>query len=151
MRARAEKVPESVVAISGHARSENNLRTLVKKLVHQASHSHPDPVDMPSEDSSKQKLLDIEVDGIRCVLTTSKATPNRLSPREQEIARMVAEGYPTKTIASLLEISSWTVSTHLRRMFAKLGVGSRAAMIAKLLESGSHPKLMIKRPPEGSR
>jgi len=150
MRARAEKVPESVVDISGHARSENNLRTLVKKLVHQAASSSPDPVELPSE-SSKQKLLDIEVDGIRCVLTTSKATPNKLSPREQEIARMVAEGYPNKTIAALLEISSWTVSTHLRRMFAKLGVGSRAAMIAKLLESGSHPKLMIKKPTDNPR
>ena len=151
MRARVEKAPEPVVAISGQARSENNLRILVKKLVHQAANSHPDPVELPSENSSKQKLLDLEVDGIRCILTSSKATPNRLSPREQEIARMVGEGYPTKTIASLLEISSWTVSTHLRRMFAKLGVGSRAAMIAKLLESGSHPKLMFKKPPETSR
>jgi DNA-binding CsgD family transcriptional regulator len=151
MRARAEKVSEPVVAISGQARSENNLRILVKKLVHQAASSSHDPAELPSETSSKQKLLDIEVDGIRCVLTTSKATPNKLSPREQEIARMVAEGYPTKTIAALLEISSWTVSTHLRRMFAKLGVGSRAAMIAKLLESGSHPRLTIKKPTEGAR
>lgn len=47
---------------------------------------------------------------------------------------MVAQGYPNKAIASLLEISSWTVSSHLRRMYAKLGVSSRAAMVARLLE-----------------
>jgi DNA-binding CsgD family transcriptional regulator len=50
---------------------------------------------------------------------------------------MIAKGYPNKTIAAVLDISSWTVCTHIRRVFAKLGVGSRAAMIAKLLEDGS--------------
>jgi hypothetical protein len=41
---------------------------------------------------------------------------------------MVAKGYPNKTIAAVLEISSWTVCTHMRRIFAKLSVGSRAAI-----------------------
>lgn len=43
---------------------------------------------------------------------------------------MVAKGYPNKTIAAVLEISGWTVNTHLRRIFAKLGVHNRAAMVA---------------------
>jgi DNA-binding CsgD family transcriptional regulator len=59
-----------------------------------------------------------------------------LSPREHEIARMIARGHPNKTIAIVLEISCWTVGTHIRRIFAKLGVASRAAMIAKLMEDG---------------
>jgi len=50
--------------------------------------------------------------------------------------RLVAEGLPNKCISAILEISSWTVATHLRRIFAKLGVGSRAAMVARLLEEG---------------
>lgn len=49
---------------------------------------------------------------------------------------MVAKGHPNKVIADVLNISSWTVCTHLRRIFAKLGVGSRAAMVAQLLELG---------------
>jgi DNA-binding CsgD family transcriptional regulator len=60
-----------------------------------------------------------------------------LSPREQEIARMVAKGYPNKMIAAVLEISTWTVSSHLRRIFAKFGVASRAAMVARLLEEST--------------
>ena len=56
-----------------------------------------------------------------------------LSPREQEIARMVGRGYTNKEIARVLEISSWTVSAHLRRVFSKLNVTTRAAMVATIL------------------
>jgi DNA-binding CsgD family transcriptional regulator len=67
-----------------------------------------------------------------------------LSPRELEIARMVAQGYANKTIASVLEISSWTVASHLRRIFIKLQVSSRAAMATCLLgpEFGGLPALL---------
>ncbi|HUP61609.1 MAG TPA: helix-turn-helix transcriptional regulator [Thermoanaerobaculia bacterium] len=78
--------------------------------------------------------MEVEADGLRCSVTRSDSPPHLLSPREQEIARMIAAGFPNKTIAAVLEISTWTVSTYLRRMFAKLHVTSRAAMIAKLME-----------------
>jgi DNA-binding CsgD family transcriptional regulator len=90
-------------------------------------------------DSSEEVLVDAEVDGSRYLLLRMpkpKASRVRLSPREQEIVRMVAKGHPNKVIADVLNISSWTVCTHLRRIFAKLGVGSRAAMVAQLLELG---------------
>jgi len=73
-------------------------------------------------------MLDIESDGIRCVLLRTqrneRETPS-LSPREQEIARMVARGFPNKTIAAVLEISAWTVGTYRPTAAAKLGVTSR--------------------------
>ena len=52
-----------------------------------------------------------------------------LTERELEIATLVAVGRPNKQIADKLHISEWTVSTHLRRIFVKLGVRSRAAMV----------------------
>lgn len=52
-----------------------------------------------------------------------------LTERELQIATLVALGRPNKQIASQLHISEWTVSTHLRRIFIKLGVDSRAAMV----------------------
>ena len=71
------------------------------------------------------------------VLRQGRPSPmSLLSPREQEIARMVAQGYANKTIASVLEISSWTVASHLRRIFVKLQVSSRAAMVTCLSEIG---------------
>jgi DNA-binding CsgD family transcriptional regulator len=89
--------------------------------------------------TTEETFLDVEVDGIRCLLIRPPPRPEHgplqaLSPREHEIARMVAKGYANKTIASVLDISSWTVSSHLRRIYTKLGVGSRAAMVARLLE-----------------
>lgn len=92
-----------------------------------------------SSNTAEEVLIDAEVDGSRYLLVRMpKLNYNRiqLSPREQEIVRMVAKGHPNKVIADVLNISSWTVCTHLRRIFAKLGVGSRAAMVAQLLELG---------------
>jgi DNA-binding NarL/FixJ family response regulator len=80
-------------------------------------------------------LLDVEIGEVRLLaLRQGQPSPmSLLSPREQEIARMVAQGYANKTIASVLEISSWTVASHLRRIFVKLQISSRAAMATCLL------------------
>ncbi len=59
--------------------------------------------------------------------------PERLTPREREIVRLVAKGLPNKQIAAVLEMSPWTVSSHLRLLFAKYGVASRAALVASVL------------------
>jgi DNA-binding NarL/FixJ family response regulator len=114
-----------------------SVETLVRKLVAQACNESA--TSEGTEDGKGQIIIDVEVDGIRCLLTRLKKSPiSRISfsPRESEIARMVAKGYPNKTIAAVLEISSWTVCTHLRRMFAKLGVSSRAAMVAQMMDAG---------------
>ncbi|MCA2965019.1 MAG: LuxR C-terminal-related transcriptional regulator [Acidobacteriota bacterium] len=60
-----------------------------------------------------------------------------LSPRELEVAKLVANGLSSKIIAHKLGISNWTVCTHLRRTFSKLGVTTRAAMVARLHQTGS--------------
>lgn len=60
-----------------------------------------------------------------------------LTERELQITALVSQGKLNKQIADQLNISEWTVATHLRRVFSKLGVKSRAAMVyrcAPLLE-----------------
>ena len=52
-----------------------------------------------------------------------------LTARELQIASLVARGLPTKRIADMLHITDFTVATHLRRAYAKLNVGNRAAMV----------------------
>jgi DNA-binding CsgD family transcriptional regulator len=87
-------------------------------------------------------LLEIEMDGAHYTITRQAAIEPvteascALSPREKEVARLVAKGFSNKTIAAILDISPWTVSTHLRRIFNKLDVGSRAEMITQALQGG---------------
>jgi two-component system nitrate/nitrite response regulator NarL len=112
------------------------VRTLVE-LIEKVSTAAV--LDSGSGGLSEEVLVDTEVDGSRYLLVRMPQLSHRriqLSPREQEIVRMVAKGHPNKVIADVLNISTWTVCTHLRRIFAKLGVGSRAAMVAQLLELG---------------
>jgi DNA-binding CsgD family transcriptional regulator len=56
----------------------------------------------------------------------------RLTPREQDTARLVMLGLPDKEIARTLQISSTTVRTHLENAFRKVGVSNRAALVHKL-------------------
>jgi DNA-binding CsgD family transcriptional regulator len=60
-----------------------------------------------------------------------QSVASQLTGRELQIVALVAEGRVNKQIASDLHISEWTVSTHLRRIFSKLGVDTRAAMVSK--------------------
>ncbi|WP_411110059.1 LuxR C-terminal-related transcriptional regulator [Streptomyces sp. c-19] len=56
--------------------------------------------------------------------------PGGLTAREAEVLRLVASGGTNKDIARALVISEHTVARHLNNIFAKLGVGSRAAATA---------------------
>jgi DNA-binding NarL/FixJ family response regulator len=59
-----------------------------------------------------------------------------LTPREQEILGMLAEGLPNKSIAARLGISDHTVKTHLEAIFDKLGASTRAEAVAQGVRSG---------------
>ena len=58
-----------------------------------------------------------------------------LSERETQIAVLVSRGKGTKQIAGFLRISEHTVRSYMRRIFAKLRVSTRPAMVAHLMKS----------------
>jgi two-component system, NarL family, nitrate/nitrite response regulator NarL len=92
---------------------------------------------------SERVLMDVDLDGCRYLLVRmppAARNAHSLSPREVEIVRLVAEGHPNKVIAAILDISAWTVCTHVRRVFMKLGVTSRAAMVARMAEFARQPE-----------
>jgi DNA-binding CsgD family transcriptional regulator len=97
------------------------------------------PVSVADERLTAELLLDVQLGDARYLLLAVAAPPAdeiTLSPREREIVHLVARGYPNKAIAQTLEISPWTVNTYLRRIFAKLGVTSRAEMVASSIGAG---------------
>lgn len=57
-----------------------------------------------------------------------------LTPREDEVLQQTLAGKSNRAISEDLHISESTVKTHLRRIFSKYGVGSRAELISLLLK-----------------
>lgn len=58
----------------------------------------------------------------------------KLTPREKEVLRLMAEGVSSREIANRLGISYTTVRTHIRSLGSKLGVHSKLEAIVKARE-----------------
>ncbi|MCW3038863.1 MAG: LuxR family transcriptional regulator [Solirubrobacterales bacterium] len=63
---------------------------------------------------------------------TDSSSP--LSPREDEVAGLVAKGLSNRAIAETLVLSPRTIDGHIERIFAKLGFSSRAQVAAWVAE-----------------
>lgn len=61
-------------------------------------------------------------------LMTAPDILNALTPRERQIALLVAQGMSNKAAGQVLGISHWTVAAHLKATFSKLGVVRRAEL-----------------------
>ncbi|GAA3786330.1 response regulator [Micromonospora maritima] len=59
-----------------------------------------------------------------------------LTPRERQIARLVARGLTNEEIGVALFLSIWTVKTHVSRVLAKLGARERAQIVIAMYEAG---------------
>jgi DNA-binding NarL/FixJ family response regulator len=55
-----------------------------------------------------------------------------LTPRQTQIARLVAAGMPDKQIAWQLGVSFSTVRAHMSQLFEKCGVSSRLELLAHI-------------------
>jgi two-component system, NarL family, nitrate/nitrite response regulator NarL len=60
----------------------------------------------------------------------------RLSPREQEVTRLVMSGLNNKDIAATLSLSVGTIKIHLHNIYEKLGLRSRLELAAYAREKG---------------
>jgi DNA-binding NarL/FixJ family response regulator len=64
--------------------------------------------------------------------TRSTRAPDQvLSPREREVLELIARGLKNRDIARALYISDSTAKVHVRHVFEKLGVRSRAEAVSR--------------------
>lgn len=119
-----------IVFLTGHA----DVSLAVQAMKHGAC----DFIEKPFRD---QVLLDAVAKAVRGsaerhadeqARQAAAAAFGRLSPREHEVARLVAQGLPNKSIARVLAISERTVHVHRQRVMEKTGVSS-AAQLARLM------------------
>ena len=60
----------------------------------------------------------------------------RLSPRETELLRLLADGHSYKTAADVLSLSMDTVRFHIRNTYEKLHVHSKSEAVSRAFKSG---------------
>jgi DNA-binding NarL/FixJ family response regulator len=72
--------------------------------------------------------------------TSDKCSPlERLTPRQQEIVQLIAEGNSTKEIAFLLNVSVKTVETHRGQLMDKLGIHDIPGLVRYAMRVGLVP------------
>lgn len=64
------------------------------------------------------------------------AAGHPLSPRELEIALLIAKGLKSKEVGNKLDIERGTVDKHIEHIYNKLGVDSRAQIAIWLMKRG---------------
>jgi DNA-binding CsgD family transcriptional regulator len=91
------------------------------------------------------------VDSQRVAVIVEPAHPSRIAPllmsahgltqREQQLTRLVLQGFSTIDIADHLVISVHTVQGHLRNIFTKTGVRARRDLVTKIFFAHYEPRL----------
>jgi DNA-binding NarL/FixJ family response regulator len=118
-----EKIFQSVCAgASGYilkSASQEEIRRAIKEIRNGA----------PMSASVARRILDY--------VRQSKASPIesfKLTAREMEILNLLVDGFDRKTIAEKLFISKLTVHSHLKRIYEKLHVHSKAQAVSAVLK-----------------
>jgi len=100
-----------------------------------------DFIEKPFKD---QTLLDAVAMAVRCSVARHEEDSvqralcerlEKLSPRERQVARLLAEGLPNKTIGQRLEISERTVQVHRLHLMDKLEIHSAAELSQMMLRA----------------
>ncbi len=118
----------------------------------------PDIVAIPTRSgwiTLHASLPDGRADGQVAIVLERTATPQAtalrleadgVTPREREIATLIAQGRTNPEIAEALVLSPYTVQDHIKSLFEKTGVSSRQELVARVFLDDYMPSLAQRAP-----
>lgn len=62
-----------------------------------------------------------------------------LTPRERQVVRLILKGYPSKSVARELSISTQTEQVHRKNIYQKLGISSHSELFTLFFEAIARP------------
>jgi DNA-binding CsgD family transcriptional regulator len=77
---------------------------------------------------------------------TLRLEVNGVTPREREVATLLARGLTSTEIAETLVLSPYTVQDHVKSLYEKLGVGSRQELVARVFLDEYLPEVVVQTP-----
>ncbi len=95
-----------------------------------------DAILMAAPDRVDPESADPERVGLQSGVRETGGMVEPLTPREQEVLELLAEGLPNKAIAARLGISDQTVKFHVASISAKLGATNRTEAVRLALRRG---------------
>jgi DNA-binding CsgD family transcriptional regulator len=148
-------------AVTSDQRPPTALRALAAftRRHHAAgANGQPDIVAVPTSSgwiTLHASLPDGRADGQVAIVLERTATPQAtalrleadgVTPREREIATLIAQGRTNPEIAETLVLSPYTVQDHIKSLFEKTGVASRQELVARVFLDEYMPHLVQRAP-----
>jgi len=93
--------------------------------------------DFSERDRDLLALLQPHLDQAYIDAERRRCWPPPLTPRQQELMRLIAAGHTNAKIARQLGITEGTVRSHLEDIYARLQVSNRAAAVARAFPAGA--------------
>jgi len=78
---------------------------------------------------------------------SEQVVADRLTPREQEVARLIALGYTNRQIANALVLTPGTVANHVAHILDKLQCSSRVQIATWTVDGGSQTRARVQEGP----
>jgi DNA-binding CsgD family transcriptional regulator len=132
-------VPEPVYAVAGRARAARTgagrepACAQVRTATGGWLHLHASCLDGPDGGESPGDAVAVVITPAQAPdLVPLLALAYRLTHREREVLRFLARGMTTAEMTQHLGISAHTVRDHIKALFGKVGVRSRAELVARI-------------------
>jgi predicted ATPase/DNA-binding NarL/FixJ family response regulator len=117
-------------------RTEREIRSRLDPEAFAAAWNSGSAADIEQPLAEASAFLASLIEPVRSLERNSPANPYHLTPREQEVLRLLVQGHSDREIADSLYISLRTAQTHVANLLAKLEVNNRAEAAARAVRQG---------------